>query len=162
LLRRAVLPFCIFFQTVPVVALAPLMVIWFGFGEPTVIASAAIVSFFPVLANTLLGFESASPEHRELFRSFRATRLQTLRRLEFPAAIPSILSGLRIASGLAVIGAIVGEFVGGGGLGALIDSARTQQKIEMVFAAVLLSSLLGLFLVAAAYLAELALHRFKS
>jgi NitT/TauT family transport system permease protein len=162
LLKRAVLPFCIFFQTVPVVALAPLMVIWFGFGEPTVIASAAIVSFFPMLANSLLGFDSVRPEFRDLFQSFRATRLQTLLKLEIPAAVPSMLSGLRISSGLAVIGAIVGEFVGGGGLGSLIDSARTQQKIEMVFAAVLLSSLLGLFLIAVVSLMELALERFKN
>lgn len=160
LLKRAVLPFCIFFQTVPVVALAPLMVIWFGFGEPTVIASSAIVSFFPILANTLLGFTSVRPEFRELFRNLGSTRLQTLLKLEFPSAIPSILSGLRISSGLSVIGAIVGEFVGGGGLGALIDSARTQQKIEMVFAAVLLSTLLGLALVLMTKALATVLNRF--
>lgn len=160
-LKQAVLPFCIFFQTVPVVALAPLMVIWFGFGEPTVLASAAVVSFFPILANALLGFNSVTAGHRDLFRLMGASRFQTLWRLEFPTAIPSILAGLQIAAGLAVIGAIVGEFVGGGGLGGLIDSARSQQKTEVIFAAVLLSSILGFLLVRAVDILTLALARYQ-
>lgn len=147
LLRRALLPYAVFFQTVPVVALAPVLIIWFGFGRPTVIASAFIVSVFPIIANSILGIESTEPRLHDLFRLHRATRFDTLRKLQLPSALPAIFGGLRIASGLAVIGAIVGEFIAGGGLGEVVDAARTQQRLDKVFAAVLLSSCLGLILV---------------
>jgi NitT/TauT family transport system permease protein len=83
----------------------------------------------------------------DLFKLYSAPRLQFLLKLKLPFALPQIFSGLRIAAGLAVIGAIVGEFIGGGGLGALVDAARAQQRIDKVFAAVLISSLLGVILV---------------
>jgi NitT/TauT family transport system permease protein len=146
-LRRAFYPYAIFFQTVPIIAIAPLLVIWFGFGQPTVIASAFIVSIFPVIASTLLGLQSTEPAFDDLFRLYSASRIDHLLKLRIPFALPHVFSGLRIASGLAVIGAIVGEFIGGGGLGAVVDAARTQQRIDKVFAAVLISSLLGLLLV---------------
>lgn len=146
-LRRAVLPFAIFFQTVPIIAIAPLLVIYFGFGAGTVVASALIVSLFPVLANTLLGLESVDPGELELFRLYRAGALKTLRSLRFPRAYPSIYAGLKISAGLSVIGAVAGEFVAGGGLGGLIDAARTQQRIDMVFAALLLLSAVGLAMI---------------
>lgn len=148
-LKRAFLPFAVFFQTVPVVALAPLLVIWFGFGEPTVRASAFIVSFFPVLASGLTGLSQASETDLELFKAYGASRMRTLWHLQIPVSLLSYLSGLQVAAGLAVIGAIVGEFVAGGGLGGLIDSARTQQRVDLVFAAILISSGLGVFLVSA-------------
>jgi NitT/TauT family transport system permease protein len=144
--QRAFYPYAIFFQTVPIIAIAPLLVIWFGFGLPTVIASAFIVSIFPVIANTLTGLLSTDPALRDLFRLYGATGPATLLKLKLPSALPNIMTGLRIAAGLAVIGAIVGEFVGGGGLGAVVDVARTQQRTDKVFAAVLLASLLGLAL----------------
>lgn len=147
LLRRSILPYATFFQTVPVIALAPVLVIWFGFGRPTVVASAFIVSIFPIIANSLLGLQSTDPLLLDLFKLHRATRFQTLWKLQLPASLPAIFGGLRIASGLAVIGAVVGEFIAGGGLGEVVDSARTQQRLDKVFAAVLLSSLLGLLLV---------------
>ena len=147
LFRRAFYPYAVFFQTVPIIALAPILVIWFGFGSPTVIASSFIVSVFPVIASTLLGLESTDPAFVDLFRLYSAPRMSFLFRLKIPFALPQIFSGLRIAAGLAVIGAIVGEFIGGGGLGALVDSARSQQRIDKVFAAVLVSSLLGVILV---------------
>lgn len=147
-LKNFALPLCIFFQTVPIIAIAPLMVIWFGFGRPTVVASSAVVSFFPILANTLLGLTSTSPGLNEVFSLLGASRWQRLLKLEIPYAVPQFLGGLRIAVGLAVVGALVGEFVGGGGLGGLIDSARTQQKMEIVFTAIFLSSGWGLFLIA--------------
>ncbi len=145
--RRAVLPFCIFFQTVPIIAIAPLLVIWFGFGTPTVRASAFIVSLFPILANTLTGLQETDPHLKELFRLYRPSAWQLVTRLQIPSAIPYILTGIRISAGLAVIGAIVGEFIAGGGLGALIDAARTQQRVDLVFSGVLMSSLLALSLV---------------
>lgn len=146
-LRRSILPYATFFQTVPVIALAPVLVVWFGFGRPTVIASAFIVSLFPIIANSLLGLQSTDPLLLDLFKLYRASRVQMLWKLQMPASLPSIFSGLRIASGLAVIGAVVGEFIAGGGLGEVVDSARTQQRLDKVFAAVLLSSVLGLLLV---------------
>jgi NitT/TauT family transport system permease protein len=149
LARRAFYPYAVFFQTVPIISIAPLLVIWFGFGQPTVIASAAIVSVFPIIASTLLGLKSTEPALVDLFNLYSATGRQTLCMLKIPFALPQIFSGLRIASGLAVVGAIVGEFIGGGGLGSVVDSARTQQRIDRVFAAVLISSLLGVVLVGA-------------
>lgn len=146
-LRRAFLPYATFFQTVPIIALAPVLVIWFGFGRPTVVASSFIVSIFPVIANSILGLQSTDPSLLDLFRLHHATRFKTLWKLQLPSALPAIFGGLRIASGLAVIGAVVGEFIAGGGLGEVVDAARTQQRLDKVFAAVLLSSFLGLILV---------------
>lgn len=147
LARRAILPFCIFFQTVPIIAIAPLLVIWFGFGAPTVRASAFIVSLFPILANTLAGLQQTDPLLKELFQLYKPTRWALVTKLQLPAALPYILAGMRIGIGLAVIGAIVGEFIAGGGIGSLIDSARTQQRVDLVFSGVLMSSILALFLI---------------
>lgn len=148
--RRAFYPYAVFFQTVPIVAVAPLLVIWVGYGLPTAIASAFIASVFPVVANTLAGLRATDPALVDLFRLYGATRADTLWKLRLPAALPYVLTGLRIAGGLAVIGSIVGEFVGGrGSLGDTITSAVTLQRNEKVFAAVLLAALLGLALFAA-------------
>src|SRR5262249_40925223 len=137
-------PYAVFFQTVPVIAIAPLLVIWFGYGLPTVVASSFICGIFPVIASTLVGLQSTDPALLDLFRLYRATRTEALRKLKLPFALPAILTGARISAGLSVIGAIVGEFIGGGGLGGIVDEARTQQRVDRVFAAVLLASLLGL------------------
>ncbi|MDZ4084659.1 MAG: ABC transporter permease [Bdellovibrionales bacterium] len=147
-LRRALLPYAIFFQTVPIIALAPVLVIWFGFGRPTVVASAFIVSVFPMIANTISGLQAADPRLVDFFKLFHASRWQILWKLRLPTALPMIFTGLKVSAGLAVIGAVVGEFVAGGGLGEVVDAARTQQRLDKVFAAVLLSSFLGLALVA--------------
>ncbi len=145
-IQRSFYPYAVFFQTVPIIAIAPLLVIWFGYGMRTVVASAFVVSIFPVIANTLNGLLSTDPALRDLFQLYGASRRVTLFKLSFPAALPQILTGLRVASGLAVIGAIVGEFIGGEGLGSVVDIARTQQRVDKVFAAVLLASVLGLAL----------------
>jgi len=147
LARRAIMPFCIFFQTVPIISIAPLLVIWFGFGQPTVKASAFIVSLFPILANTLTGLQETDPQLKELFRLYKPSIWQLIFKLQIPSAIPYILTGVKISAGLAVIGAIVGEFIAGGGLGSLIDAARTQQRVDLVFSGVLMSSALALLLV---------------
>jgi len=146
--RRAVFPYATFFQTVPIIAIAPILVIWFGYGAPTVVASSFIVSFFPVLASSLVGLRSTDPALIDLFRLYQASRWQVLFKLNLPFALPFIFSGLRIAAGLSVIGAIVGEFVTGGGLGAVVDAARSQQRLDQVFAAVLVSTALGLLILA--------------
>lgn len=140
-------PYTIFFQTVPIIAIAPLLVIWFGYGIPAVVASGFIVSVFPVIASTLTGLLSADPALKDLFQLYQASRFQSLFKLYLPSSLPFILTGLRIAGGLAVIGSIVGEFLGGVGIGSIIDVARAQQRIDKVFAAVLLASFLGLFLI---------------
>jgi NitT/TauT family transport system permease protein len=161
--QRAFYPYAVFFQTVPIIAIAPLLVIWIGYGLPTVIASAFIVSVFPVIANTLTGLLSTDPALRDMFRLYRAGPMATLVKLRLPAALPNILTGLRIAAGLAVIGAVVGEFITGGGLGGIVTVALTQQAVDKVFAAVLLASLLGLALFAAINLASwLALRRWHA
>ena len=144
--QRAFYPYAIFFQTVPLIAVAPLLVIWFGFGIQTVIASAFVASVFPVIANTLSGILSTDPPLRDLFRLYGASPLVTLFKLRFPRRCRRCLPDFAYPPGLAVIGAIVGEFIAGGGLGSVVDIARTQQRIDKVFAAVLLASLLGLAL----------------
>lgn len=143
LVRQAFYPYAIFFQTVPIIAIAPLLVIWFGFGMPTVIVSAMIVAIFPCIAATLSGMQGTPNELRDLFSLYRATKWQVLTKLEFPNSLPSIFTGLRISAGLAVIGAIVGEFIAGGGLGGLIDVSRTRQRVDIVFASIILASLIG-------------------
>jgi NitT/TauT family transport system permease protein len=143
--QRAFYPYAVFFQTVPIIAIAPLLVIWFGWNR-TVIASAFIVSIFPVIANTLTGLLSADPALRDLFRLYGAKRLAALFKLKLPFALPHILTGLRIAAGLAVIGAIVGEFITGAGIGGSIMVSRQQSRVDKVFAGLLLASLIGVVL----------------
>ena len=154
LVQRAFYPYAIFFQVVPIVAIAPLLVIWFGYGPRAVVAAAAVVSVFPVIANTLAGLLSVDPNLADLFRLHGASRGATLWKLRLPWALPYLLTGLRIAAGLAVIGAIVGEFVGGGGLGVVVLGAMRQQRTDLVFAAIGYASALGLALFAAVGLAS--------
>ncbi|WNG36828.1 ABC transporter permease [Archangium minus] len=151
LLERAFYPYTLFLQTVPIIAIAPLLVLWFGPGGRAVAASSFIVSLFPVIANTLSGMRSVEPALRDLFRLYGARRLATLWKLELPAALPHLFTGLRVASGLAVIGAIGGEFVAGfsedaAGLGILVLSAYRQLRTDLLFAAVLAASVVGLAL----------------
>jgi NitT/TauT family transport system permease protein len=148
-IKQALYPYAVFFQTVPIIALAPMMIIWLGYGSPTVRGAACIASIFPIIANTYAGLISTDPAHRDLFRLYRAGLFQTTLKLRLPSALPSIFTGLRVAAGLAVIGAIVGEFIGGGGLGEIIVTSQTQQRTEKLFAAVILASLLGLAMVSA-------------
>ncbi len=146
--QRAFYPYAVFFQTVPIIAIAPLLVIWFGFNINAVIASAFIVSLFPVIASTLSGLLSVDPSLKDLFHLYGASRPAALFKLRLPYAMPNIMTGLRVASGLSVIGAIVGEFITGGGLGGLIQVSRQQRAIEKVFATLLVASLLGIALFA--------------
>ena len=158
-IQRAFYPYAVFFQTVPIIAIAPLLVIWLGYGQRTVVASAFIVSIFPMIANTLAGLVATDPGLRDMFRLYGAGPLATLFKLRLPAALPQIMTGLRISSGLAVIGAIVGEFIGGGGLGSVVDVARRQQRTDIVFAAVILASVLGLAMFGAVSLLSTLLLR---
>lgn len=166
-MRRAFYPYAVFFQTVPIIAIAPMLVIWFGYGIKAVIASAFIVSVFPIVANALSGLLSTDPALRDIFRIYRAGWFTTLLKLRIPGALPQFLTGLRIASGLAVIGAIVGEFVAdtfqdGGGIGTAVVIAIKEQKTDLVFAAVLMASLLGLgFFALVSLFSQLAMRRWR-
>mgnify|MGYP001413989288 CR=1 FL=1 len=145
-IERAFYPFAIFFQTVPLIAIAPLLVIWTRTSLQAVIASAFIVSIFPVIASSLSGLLSVDPNLRDLFRLYRGSRKDTLLKLRLPSATPQILTGLRVAAGLSVVGAIVGEFFAGGGLGIFLQTALKEQRTDLIFAAVLLAAVLGLIL----------------
>jgi NitT/TauT family transport system permease protein len=146
-IRRAFYPYAVFFQTVPIIAIAPLLVIWVGWNR-TVVASAFIVSIFPVIANALTGLLSTDPALRDLFVLYRASNRATLFKLKLPFALPHIFTGLRIAGGLAVIGAIVGEFITSGGIGGSVIISRQQNRVDKVFAGLILASLLGIVLFA--------------
>jgi NitT/TauT family transport system permease protein len=154
LVQRAFYPYTVFFQTVPVIAIAPLLVIWFEAGLTSVAMCAFIVSVFPVIANTLTGLLSTDPALRDLFKLYGASRFSAMVKLRLPFALPNVVTGLRIAAGLAVIGTIVGEFVAGlieenPGLGILIVEAKKFGRTDLVFAAVLTASALGLFMLCA-------------
>ncbi len=151
LARRGIYPLTLLLQMVPLVAIAPMLVIWFGIGLPSVIVAACIVSIFPVIAGTLDGLQSVDAGLAEMFRIQRVGRIRTWWKLGLPWSIPSVITGLRIAAGLAVIGAIVGEFVGAYGgqrapLGAIITSALKQNQTSTVFAAIGMASALGFLL----------------
>jgi NitT/TauT family transport system permease protein len=168
LVQRALYPYTVFFQTVPIVAIAPLLVIWFDFGIKSVAVSAFIASVFPVIANTLTGLLSTDPALRDLFKLYGASRIAMLWKLKLPSALPNIFTGLRIAAGLAVIGAIVGEFVAGvltrgSGLGVSILVAKRLGNTADIFASVLVASMLGLVMLSAINLAGyLALRRWHA
>ncbi len=165
LLRYAFYPYAIFLQTVPIVAIAPLLVMWLGYGRQGVIAVAFVLSLFPIIAAVTSGMMSVPPPLRELFALYRASRWQRLSKLQFPFAIPYLVTGLKTSSGLSVIGAIVGEFfVGYGdqgfGLGYLIRSSAESYQTASLFAAVILSTLLGILVFAVVSLtAEQILRR---
>lgn len=137
LLERVLSPYLVASQAVPVVAIAPLLIIWFGPGLFSKVLICALTVFFPVLVNTVVGLRSVPANLRDLMRSLQSTPLQTLRHLEVPAALPVALGGLRIGATLSVIGAVVGEFVGSDrGLGFLINVGRGQYDTALVFVAI--------------------------
>jgi NitT/TauT family transport system permease protein len=136
-LERLLSPYIVASQSIPVVAIAPLLVIWFGPGLFSKVLICALIVFFPVLINTVVGMRSVPDDLRDLMRSLQATRGQTFRMLEVPAALPVFLGGLRIGATLAVIGAVVGEFVGAkSGLGFLVNVGRGLYDTALVFVAV--------------------------
>jgi NitT/TauT family transport system permease protein len=135
--ERLLAPFIVASQSVPIVAIAPLLVIWFGPGLISKFLICALIVFFPVLVNTIVGLRSVPEELHDLMLSLQASRWQTFRNLEAPAALPVFLGGLRIGATLSVIGAVVGEFVGADrGLGFLINVGRGQYDTALVFVAV--------------------------
>jgi len=145
--RRALQPLLVASQTVPVVAIAPLLVLWFGFGLAPKILIVVLVTFFPVTIALLDGFAAASGEATDLLRSLGASRGQLFRKLRWPAALPSFFTGLRIAATYGVIGAVFGEYVGAyEGLGIWMQLSQNAFRTDLVFAAILLAAVLSVTL----------------
>ena len=158
LLERALYPFTVILQTVPLVAIAPMLVLRLHAGVRSVAVCGFIVSLFPVITNTLSGIRSIPHPQVELFWLYGARPFAVLTKLKLPGAVPSIMAGLRIAAGLTVIGAVVGEFVAGSlgaerGLGIIVVDAAKKGEIPMLFAAVALACVLGIAMVGAVNLA---------
>jgi NitT/TauT family transport system permease protein len=150
IIRRSFFPYALFFQTVPIVSIAPLIVIWSGTGFRSIVLVAFIVSVFPIITNATAGLTAIDPDLLDLFRLHGASRWQTLFKLRLPAAVPSTVTGAKTSSGLAVIGTIVGEFFVGydpsehSGLGYLIQESNTQFRIDLVLCSVVLATVLAL------------------
>jgi putative hydroxymethylpyrimidine transport system permease protein len=147
LLRHAVYPLVVASQAVPVVVIAPILVIWFGFGITPKLIVIALICFFPVVVNTLDGLEGVDPEQVKMMRTLGASRADLLRRLELPSALPFLFSGAKVAVAVAVIGAVFGELVGSdAGLGHAIQVGTAQLETARVFAAVLILSIMAIAL----------------
>jgi NitT/TauT family transport system permease protein len=145
--ERVMMPLLVLFNTLPKVALAPLFVIWMGFGVWPNIAIAVTVAFFPVVIGTATGLSLIEPELLDLARVLRGSRWRVFIKIRFPNALPHIFSGLKVSASLAVVGAIVGEFVASDrGLGSVIIAAGVTLSTPAIFAALLLISFLGLAL----------------
>ncbi len=148
-IRASLYPWAIFLQTVPIVAIAPLIVLWSGPGFPSIVLVSFLLSVFPILSNGVEGLTRIDPSLLELFRMCRAARWQELLFLRLPHSVPYLVAGARVSAGLTVIGAIVGEFFAGygvehPGLGYLVQMTAAQMKTELLFASVGASTLLGL------------------
>ena len=146
-LERVLSPYVVASQSIPIVAIAPLLVIWFGPGLTSKVLICALIVFFPILINTIVGLRNVPKELHDLMRSLNASPWQRFRLLEVPASMPVFLGGLRIGATLSVIGALVGEFVGADrGLGFLINVGRGQYDIALVFVAVITLVMMALLL----------------
>ncbi len=137
-------PFIVATQVIPKVALVPLFVVWFGFGVTSKVIVAAVLAFFPILTNTVLGVKSIDQGHRDVMISLNASRWQVFRRLELPSALPYILTGMEVGIVLAIIGAIVGEYLGGNnGLGAMLIAKMNGFETDGLFAVIIQMTILG-------------------
>jgi NitT/TauT family transport system permease protein len=154
-LRGILYPVILVLQVVPKVALAPLFIVWVGYGIHSRILVAAVIAFFPIVMNTVVGLSSVERELLDLVRMLRGSRGQEFAKVAFPHAMPFIFSGLKVAVTFAVIGEIVAEFISGNeGLGYLILVANSEMNVAMSFAAIILLSIMGLALFGAMELLE--------
>lgn len=146
-LERGLFPLAVTLKTTPLVAIAPLLVLWLGTGWGSKIMAAALICFFPVLVNTVKGLKAADAEYMELFRAMKATPWQEFRKLRIPCCLPYLYSALKISSSLAIVGAIVGEFVGATqGLGYLIMISSSHLETATLFSAIFAAALAGITL----------------
>lgn len=156
--ERTLSPLLVTSQAIPVFALAPLLIVWFGYGMGSKVIMAAVIIFFPVTVTLLSGFKNCDPQFRVLFRLMGAGFWKTLRFLYWPWALPYFFAGLRVAVSVATIGAVIGEWVGSQeGLGYLMMQANARLRVDLVFASIALLSCIGLFLWRGVSLLE---HRF--
>ena len=145
--ERILFPLLVLTQTIPKVAMAPLLVVWFGIGLSSKVMTVALIAFFPLLINAILGFRSAANEQVEMLRSFGASRMQVMRYLRVPSALPHIFAGLEVAVILSVTGAVVAEFVGSSeGLGYLIQASNFTLDVARTFAVIVVLSAIGIAL----------------
>ena len=160
-LERALLPIAIAVKVTPIVALAPLFVIWFGFGWQPKVAIAALITYFPVLINGIVGFRDTDPAALDFLRSVHASPREIFLRLRWPSALPYLFAALKIAATLSLIGAVVAEFfsAGQGGLGAVIDEENRLVRLDRLFAAIVTLAVIGVLMNVALSLAE---HRLLS
>ena len=156
-LGRILRPYVVASQAMPKLALAPIMVLWFGFDLTPKVVIAALISFFPLFENVIAGLQSVDPDHVELFRSLRASRAETFLKLRLPWSVPFVVAGLRVALILSLVGAVVAEFVGANrGLGALIVGAQGTMNTPLMFAVFVVLTVVG---VALSLLADLVERR---
>ncbi|MGG7619208.1 ABC transporter permease [Bacillus coreaensis] len=148
-LRLVLKPYIIATQAMPKVALAPLLILWFGYGYTPKILIVALISFFPLFESTITGLLVVDKDRLALFQLLKASKWQTLWKLQLPTAIPYLLSGMRVAIVLSVVGAVVSEFIGANkGLGALIIVAQGMMDTPLLFSAFILLTIIGIFLYA--------------
>ncbi len=146
IVERAIFPFMVTLQAIPILAIVPLIAFWFGTGQRSRVVVCVIISLFPIIVNTLFGLQSADRGLHDLFTLHHADRVTRMRKLMFPSALPAVFAGLRISAGLSVIGAIVGDFFfgrGDAGIGQLLRRYANQLQGEQLLAAVIMSSALG-------------------
>jgi NitT/TauT family transport system permease protein len=144
--ERSLFPYAVILQCVPILALVPLIGFWFGFDYPARVIVCVMIALFPMVSNTLFGLQSVDKGQRELFQLQHASRWTVLTKLEFPTALPAIFAGMRISAGLAVVGAIVGDYFfrrGAPGLGSLISTYQSRVQSAELFAAIITASLFG-------------------
>jgi NitT/TauT family transport system permease protein len=162
--RRSLSPYAIVLQTIPIVAIAPLIVIWFGTGINSIVVISFIVAVFPIISNTNLGLSATDNNLINVMRMYNGTGWKMMWKLRIPFALPYILAGMKISCGLAVIGAIIGEFVAGiggakGGLGIAITSAAVLMQTPYLFACAIIATLLGMiFFIAISFISYLMLR----
>ncbi|CAB4690381.1 unannotated protein [freshwater metagenome] len=144
-MEKFVYPLLVTAQTIPKIALAPMLIIWFGFSMTPKLVITVLISFFPMVINTVAGLKGVPQEMLDLARSSRASKLTTFRKIRWPFALPSVFAGLKIAITMAVIGAIVGEYIGADkGLGFVLIAAAGRLEMDLVFAAVVILVAIGM------------------
>lgn len=149
ILEISIYPYAVILQTIPVVAVAPIVVIWFGAGFNSIIVISFLIGFFPVISNTLMGLNSVDKNMDDLFTLYNASKWQRMWKLRIPSALPYIMAGLKISCTLSIVGAIVGEYIAGigggkGGLGYSITVAAVQVKTSYLFACGIAAAILGI------------------
>ena len=156
-------PYAVILQTIPVIAIAPIVVIWFGSGFNSIVIISFLIGFFPIVSNTLMGLNSVDKNMVDLFQLYNASKWQTMWKLRIPAAMPYIMSGLKVSCTLSIIGAITGEYIAGigggkGGLGYAITVAAVQLKTPYLFACAIAGALFGIvFYLLVSFIARLVL-----